>query len=146
MCSINSFVLVHNMQQSQFVFFLLLVFFFGVKKEQKNLCGDASPKPRLPWRSKARGQLRLQIKRVLLKLGAKLFLFILVLVVMKFCLTIFVISSSRLRSVDPWRDIFFKPFYLHKHKTNVKCKWIWERCSQTLDIVCCLCNEANKKS
>ena len=30
------------------------MFFFGVKKERKNLWGDASPKPRRPWRSGAR--------------------------------------------------------------------------------------------
>ena len=40
-----------------------VVFFFGVKKEPKNLWGDADPKPRRPWRSGARGQLGLRIKR-----------------------------------------------------------------------------------
>ena len=30
------------------------MFFFGVKKERKNLWGDASPKPRRPWRSGAK--------------------------------------------------------------------------------------------
>ena len=40
-----------------------VVFFFGVKKEPKNLWGDASPKPRRPWRSGARSQLGLRIKR-----------------------------------------------------------------------------------
>ena len=41
------------------------MFFFGVKKEPKNLWGDASPKPRRPWRSGARGQQKTIDKRVL---------------------------------------------------------------------------------
>ena len=51
-----------------------LVFFFGVKKERKKLWGDASPKPRCPWRSGQRGQQKTINKRVLRSFGSKPFL------------------------------------------------------------------------
>ena len=68
------------------------MFFFGVKKEPKNLWGDADPKPRRPWRSGARGQQKTKRKRILSILGTKSFSFA------------------------------FLFFVLHKHKTNVKCE------------------------
>ncbi len=52
------------------------MFFFGVKKERKNLWGDPSPKPWRPWRSGARGQLGLRIKRGFVNFGTKPFFFL----------------------------------------------------------------------
>ena len=87
-----------------------MMFFFGVKKERKNLWGNASPKPRRPWRSGARGQLGLRIKRGFVKFGTN---------PLSFYSCPRVISPSRLATPRPlWRNLV----YLHKHKTNVKCE------------------------
>ncbi len=51
------------------------MFFFGVKKEPKNLWGGADPKPRRPWRSGARGQLTAVIKRGFVNFGTNPFSF-----------------------------------------------------------------------
>ena len=110
-----------------------LVFFFRVKKERKKHWGNASPKPRRPWRSWARGQLGLRIKRVLLKLiqlinrgarfnehhslGAKLFLFILVLMSFR----------PRTSTPRPLGRNLVKLFLFAWNKKIVKSKWIWVR-------------------
>ena len=132
MCSINSFVLVHNMQQSQFVFFLLLVFFFGVKKERKNLWSDASPKPRRPWRSGARGQLTAAIKRGFVKFGTNPF---------SFYDLVRVISTSGFNASTIGEKSHLNLFYLHKHKTNVKCEMNSSAVAlEHLTPFCCLCS------
>ena len=115
------------------------MFFFGVKKERKNLWGDASPKPRRPWRSGARGQLGLRIKRGFVKFGQILFSFYSSPRSFKFQpylhhTTFWSMSfrhrgmgrypgseANRPRTSTPrplWRNLV----YLHKHKTNVKCE------------------------
>ena len=115
------------------------MFFFGVKKEPRSLdcpssgsdavrfttwmshfvldgrmtCGEFgfSPHPLKPlWRSGARGQLGLRIKRGFVKFGTNPFS-------LYSCPR--VISPSRPATPRPlWRNLV----YLHKHKTNVKCE------------------------
>ena len=141
------------MQQSQFVFFLLLVFFFGVKKERKNLWGDASPNPRRPWRSGARGQLTADIKRGFVKFGTNPFSFY-DLVRVSYCNR----GASRHLGSEANRPVDFEVstlgeisrlnlFYLHKHKTNVKCEMNSSAVAlEHLTLFCCLCSLAIKKS
>ena len=82
-----------------------VVFFFGVKKEPKNLWGDADPKPRRPWRSGARGQLGLRIKRGFVNFGTKPLFFLF---------------------LSSWK---------HKHKTVSSASAFENACSQILDTL-----------
>ena len=106
------------------------MFFFGVKKERKNLWGDANPKPRRPWRSGARGQLGLRIKRGFVNFGTEPFFFL--FSSLWFCksdlfiniqpLDFVILSGSQWRSEES-RTVqrvyhnAHKTIYLHKHKT-----------------------------